>query len=213
MAELIGLTGQTGAGKSTVGKILRELGASVVDADAVSHEITDTDLDCLYEIVDRFSCVVLNEKGGLDRRRLGRIVFSDKTKLATLNKIMFPYIVKAIKTKTTALFEAGAKVVVVDGATLIESGFSKYCGTMISVTAAPEIREKRIIKRDGISKNDAARRIASQNGADFYAGASDYVIDNSGNEKALEVETETLYNHIIEGKRETASEEKIWAKQ
>lgn len=210
---LIGLTGQTGAGKSTVGKIFQELGAAVVDADAVSHEITDNDLDCLYEIVDRFSCLVLNEKGKLDRRKLGRMVFSDKAKLATLNKIMFPYIVKSIKTKTTALFDSGAEIVIVDGATLIESGFSKLCDKMISVTADSEVREKRIVIRDKISKADAARRISSQSGAEFYTSASDYVIDNSDGAAALCAKAERLYKNLAAEEKRAAEREKIWAKQ
>ena len=92
MANIIGLTGQTGAGKSTVRDILKEKGAAVIDADSVAHDITDNNLDCIYDIVSRFSCLVLNENGKINRKVLGRRVFSDPKELAMLNKIIFPYI-------------------------------------------------------------------------------------------------------------------------
>ena len=80
MAEVIGLTGQTGAGKSTVRKLLKAKGAAVIDADFVAHEVADNNLSCLTDIVEHFSCMVLDEKGKLNRRALGRIVFSDRKK-------------------------------------------------------------------------------------------------------------------------------------
>ena len=110
MAEVIGLTGQTGAGKSTVRKLLKAKGAAVIDADSVAHEVADNSLSCLTDIVEHFSCMVLDEKGKLNRRALGRIVFSDRKKLALLNKIMFPYIVSAIKGQVTAYEQAGAQI-------------------------------------------------------------------------------------------------------
>ena len=152
MAEVIGLTGQTGAGKSTVRKLLKAKGAAVIDADSVAHEVADNSLSCLTDIVEHFSCMVLDEKGKLNRRALGRIVFSDRKKLALLNKIMFPYIVSAIKGQVTAYEQAGAQIIVIDGATLIESGCAKMCSVLVSVTADEETRLTRIIHRDGISK-------------------------------------------------------------
>ena len=90
MANIIGLTGQTGAGKSSVREILRQKGAAVIDADTVAHDITDNNVNCIYDIVNRFSCLVLNEKGKINRKALGKRVFSDKKELMALNKIIFP---------------------------------------------------------------------------------------------------------------------------
>ena len=81
MANIIGLTGQTGAGKSSVREILRQKGAAVIDADTVAHDITDNNVNCIYDIVNRFSCLVLNEKGKINRKALGKRVFSDKKNL------------------------------------------------------------------------------------------------------------------------------------
>ena len=203
MAEVIGLTGQTGAGKSTVRELFKAKGAAVIDADAVSHDIADNDLSCLTDIVEHFSCIVLNDKGKLNRKALGRIVFSDLKKLAVLNKIMFPYIVSAIKGKVTAYEHAGAQMIVIDGATLIESGCSKMCSVLISVTAEEETRLTRIIHRDGISKRDAVRRVSAQHPEEFYIEASDYVIKNNGTPGDLEREAERVLDEI-EGKAKSA---------
>lgn len=203
MAEVIGLTGQTGAGKSTVRELFKAKGAAVIDADAVSHDIADNDLSCLTDIVEHFSCIVLNDKGKLNRKALGRIVFSDQKKLAVLNKIMFPYIVSAIKGKVTAYEHAGAQMIVIDGATLIESGCSKMCSVLISVTAEEETRLTRIIHRDGISKRDAVRRVSAQYPEEFYIEASDYVIKNNGTPGDLEREAERVLDEI-EGKAKSA---------
>lgn len=203
MAEVIGLTGQTGAGKSTVRELFKAKGAAVIDADAVSHDIVDNDLSCLTDIVEHFSCIVLNDKGKLNRKALGRIVFSDQKKLAVLNKIMFPYIVSAIKGKVTAYEHAGAQMIVIDGATLIESGCSKMCSVLISVTAEEETRLTRIIHRDGISKRDAVRRVSAQHPEEFYIEASDYVIKNNGTPGDLEREAERVLDEI-EGKAKSA---------
>lgn len=207
MAEVIGLTGQTGAGKSTVRKLLKAKGAAVIDADSVAHEVADNSLSCLTDIVEHFSCMVLDEKGKLNRRALGRIVFSDRKKLALLNKIMFPYIVSAIKGQVTAYEQAGAKIIVIDGATLIESGCAKMCSVLVSVTADEETRLTRIIHRDGISKRDAVRRVSAQNPEEFYIKASDYVIKNNGTPGDLERAAEKVLDEIERDKSEPAAED------
>lgn len=207
MAEVIGLTGQTGAGKSTVRKLLKAKGAAVIDADFVAHEVADNSLSCLTDIVEHFSCMVLDEKGKLNRRALGRIVFSDRKKLALLNKIMFPYIVSAIKGQVTAYEQAGAQIIVIDGATLIESGCAKMCSVLVSVTADEETRLTRIIHRDGISKRDAVRRVSAQNPEEFYIKASDYVIKNNGTPGDLERAAEKVLDEIERDKSEPAAED------
>ena len=207
MAEVIGLTGQTGAGKSTVRKLLKAKGAAVIDADFVAHEVADNNLSCLTDIVEHFSCMELDAQGKLNRRALGRIVFSDRKKLALLNKKMFPYIVSAIKGQVTAYEQAGAQIIVIDGATLIESGCAKMCSVLVSVTADEETRLTRIIHRDGISKRDAVRRVSAQNPEEFYIKASDYVIKNNGTPGDLERAAEKVLDEIERDKSEPAAED------
>ena len=197
MANIIGLTGQTGAGKSTVRDIFKEKGAAVIDADSVAHDITDNDLDCIYDIVSRFSCLVLNEKGKINRKALGRRVFSDPKELAALNKIIFPYILKAIEHKVLGYISKGAETVIIDGATVIESGCGKMCDVLISVVAEEETRITRIIKRDGITKADAERRVSSQKPEEFYTENSDYVIRNDSTPAELERNVNSVLKNML----------------
>ena len=197
MANIIGLTGQTGAGKSTVRDIFKEKGAAVIDADSVAHDITDNNLDCIYDIVNRFSCLVLNEKGKINRKALGKMVFSDPKELAALNKIIFPYILKAIEHEVLGYISKGAENIVIDGATVIESGCGKMCDVLVSVVAERETRITRIIKRDGISKADAERRVSAQKPEEFYTENSDFVIRNDSTPADLERNVNSVLKNML----------------
>ena len=197
MANIIGLTGQTGAGKSTVRDIFKEKGAAVIDADSVAHDITDNDLDCIYDIVSRFSCLVLNEKGKINRKALGRRVFSDPKELLVLNKIIFPYILKAIEHEVLGYIANGTENIVIDGATVIESGCGKMCDVLISVVAEEETRITRIIKRDGITKADAERRVLAQKPEEFYTENSDYVIRNDSTPAELKRNVNSVLKNML----------------
>ena len=197
MANIIGLTGQTGAGKSTVRDILQSKGAAVIDADSVAHDITDKNLDCIYDIVNRFSCLVLDEKGKINRKALGKRVFSDPKELAALNKIIFPYILDAIEHEVLGYIAKGHENIVIDGATVIESGCAKMCDVLVSVVAEEETRITRIIKRDGISKNDAERRVSAQKPEEFYTENSDFVIKNDSTPAELERGVNSVLKNML----------------
>lgn len=196
MANIIGLTGQTGAGKSSVRNILEHKGAFVIDADSVAHELTEKNTDCIYDIVSHFSCLVLNEKGSINRKALGKKVFSDKKELAVLNRIIFPYILDEIEKRIAEHKEDGAKNIVIDGATIIESGCGKLCDMLISVTADEKIRTRRIIRRDNISREDAERRVAAQKPEEFYIENSDFVIENENSIENLEYRVGLVLENI-----------------
>lgn len=197
MANIIGLTGQTGAGKSTVRDILKSKGAAVIDADSVAHDITDNNLDCIYDIVSHFSCLVLNEKGKINRKALGKRVFSDPKELAVLNKIIFPYILDAIEHEVLGRIARGYENIVIDGATVIESGCGKMCDVLVSVVAEEETRITRIIKRDGISKIDAERRVSAQKPEEFYTENSDFVIRNDSTPAELERGVNSVLKNML----------------
>lgn len=184
--EIIGLTGQTGAGKSTARKILKNSGYAVIDADSVSHELTDGNVGCIAEIAERFSCMVLDYDGKINRKALGKIVFSDPRELRALNKIMFPYLKKELEKRAKDLLSERNSGVVIDGAVIIESGIAEICTAVISVTADEKTRMNRIMERDGISIWEAGSRISAQNGEEFYRESSDYVLTNDGSVQELE---------------------------
>ncbi len=207
MANIIGLTGQTGAGKSSVRDFLKEKGAAVIDADSVAHEITENNVGCITAIVDHFSVLVLNEKGTINRKALGKRVFSDKKELQTLNKIIFPYILDAIEHEVQMYKNAGAQNIVIDGATVIESGCGAMCDKIISVVADEEIRTRRIIRRDGITRPDAERRVAAQKPTEFYTEHADFVIENNSSLHELEHQTNLVLKNMLNKKEKALSEE------
>ena len=176
MKKLIfGITGGTGAGKTTVSKSFEELGVNVIDADRVYHSLIKKGMKCLDEIAGYFGSAVLNEEGELDRRVLASIVFNDSKKLEKLNEITHRY----IKEKICSLTE-GDGIYAIDAAVLIGSPVQGLCKYIVSVTADEEIRLRRIMERDSLSAEEAKQRISSQKKNSFYIDNSDYVIYNNG---------------------------------
>lgn len=195
--RIVGLTGQTGAGKSTVSEILQKNGYIIIDADKVSREITDTNKNCLCDLVLKFSCIILNEDGSLNRKKLANIVFSDKKNLTTLNKTIFPYIIDEINRRLDSIgSDSDFNIAILDAPTLFESGFNKQCDAIVSVIADKERRLSRIIQRDHLSTVDALQRIEAQNDELFYTSQSDYVIENNCDPVELISKTEKLFTEI-----------------
>lgn len=207
MSVVIGLTGQTGAGKSYVREMFWEKGAAVIDADSVSHDITENNIDCIYDIVNHFSCAVLNEKGTINRKALGRRVFSDKKELLALNRLIFPYIREAIDAEVERYKAEGKEAIVIDGATIIESGCLKICDMLVAVTADEEIRRKRIMKRDKISEEDAKRRILAQKPEEFYTENADFTIENNGSSAEVEHGVNRVLKNLVNIKEKVSAED------
>jgi len=170
---LFGITGASGAGKSYVSDIFRQNGFYIIDADKTGHNIIKKGRRAYYDIISEFGDIILMSDGEIDRRKLGSIVFSDKKRLDVLNKITHPQIRNEIYAEADKHDICG-----VDGALLFECGIK--CSPVISVIADKDIRIKRIMKRDGISAEDAENRINSQKNNDFYIANSDFVIINNG---------------------------------
>ncbi len=171
--RLVGITGGSGCGKSHLSQRLRERGIPVIDCDLVSREIMAKDTPCAKEVCEYFGDSIL-ENGEINRRRLGKIVFQDPEKLKKLNEITHKYILESIYNK---MEKEESDVVCTDGATLIESGIS--CDIMVGILADKEVRKKRIMERDGLTKEDAELRISAQKEDSFYIEHCDFVIDNS----------------------------------
>ncbi len=177
---IVGLTGQTGAGKSTVSRVFSENGYVVIDADHISRVVVEKGTDCLRELVEIFGREILNPDETLNRKALAGIVFTDKTKLEMLNSIIYPYITTEILSRIKQYSNKGNRLILLDAPTLFESHSDDFCEIIISVTANPEIRKKRIIERDGITAEQAQNRMDSQLDTEYFIAHSDYIIENNG---------------------------------
>ncbi|MDF2568126.1 MAG: dephospho-CoA kinase [Oscillospiraceae bacterium] len=195
-AVIIGLTGQSGSGKSTVSDVFKSKGFQVVDADMVARELVSPQSGCLQEIEKNFGNDILNEDRSLNRKKLGDIVFNNKKKLILLNSIMYPAIIEEINRRIARFCSEGAKFIVLDAPTLFESGADAICDVIISVIAPEEMRVKRIINRDKITQEQARSRLSSQHHDDFYKSRSDYIITNDGEITAVEKQTKRIINQI-----------------
>ncbi|MBQ2942367.1 MAG: dephospho-CoA kinase [Clostridia bacterium] len=190
MRYVLGLTGGTGAGKSLISAILQKKGAKIIDADKLSREITKEGGIALSEIDESFPGVI--KDGVLDRKALGRIVFSDKEKLLILNKITHKYIIKLTKEE----IEASSGLIVLDAPLLFEAGEDKLCDKVIFVDAEDELRLARIMKRDNLSIDDARLRINARNLAPIKEKC-DFVIVNDGDAERLEKEVLDIVSECV----------------
>jgi dephospho-CoA kinase len=195
---IIGLTGQTGAGKSTVAEIFQLVGFSLIDADRIARQVVEPDMPCLAELFDYFGDGIRNADDTLDRRALGKIVFTDGKKLESLNSIMHPYITEEIFRQISAYHEAGRRLILLDAPTLFESKASDFCDMILSVLAPPEIRCERIMKRDSLTREAALERMNSQLPESFFIQHSDYVIRNQENLAGLHAHAEEVARKIKE---------------
>lgn len=200
---IVGLTGQSGAGKTTVCNTFEQSGFAIINADIVAREVMSKGSKCLEETVSVFGGILL-EDGTLDRKKLAGIVFSDRDKLKIYENIIFPYIISSIKEKIDMYKKEMYNYILLDAPTLFESKADGLCDIIVSVIADRDIRLNRILKRDSITLNEAEIRLNSQKNDDFYICKSDYVIKNNGSLSELENNTMDVVNSI----KEQSDEEK-----
>ncbi|MBR5559143.1 MAG: dephospho-CoA kinase [Oscillospiraceae bacterium] len=194
---VLGLTGQTGAGKSTVCRMLQnEQNICVVDADQIARQVVTTGTDCLMEIVLHFSIIVLNEDGTLNRKKLAEIVFNDRDQLKELNRITFPHIVAGIKAEIKAGLQNGNSIVILDAPLLFESKADQLCDSILAVLADTDTRKQRIMQRDGLTEQEAEARIGSQHDDAFYLSRADHIIRNDGDATSLRLQVMELLEKL-----------------
>lgn len=209
--KIIGLTGGIGAGKSTVSDYLVSLGYHVLDADKISREIVEPGSDALIELVSVFGREILLGDGSLNRKRLGKIVFSDPEKKAILDKLMHTRILEIIREKIILIQEEAEhkpvdigslnnpfreKVIFIDAALLYETGLDKEVGKVWVVDVDDEARINRIMERDGLTRTDIQGRMASQMAREEKNRRADEILDNSGERKALYMQIDTLLQKL-----------------
>ncbi len=190
---IIGLTGQTGAGKSTVCHILSEMGFAIIDCDIVAREVTVNNKKLLENLASAFGIDILNADGSLNRKALAQKAFSSPQKTALLNSIIHPVILEEIEGRIKA---CDNKYVILDAPTLFESGADSLCDKIIAVIADEKIRLERILKRDDITQDQAQMRISAQGDDAFYIDKSDAVIYNNGSIEDVVLQIENAKKSI-----------------
>ncbi len=203
MTRVVGLSGGIGTGKSTVSRMLAELGAVVVDADAIVHRLQAAGSPLLDEIAAAFGSDVLAAEGGLDRKRLADLVFRDPAARARLNAIVHPRVGVEMARELAAAREAGAPLVVLDIPLLFEgraagTGSASALGfdATVLVYAPRERQIERTLARDGGTREDIERRLAAQLPIDEKRALAEYVIDNAGSLDETERQVRALFERL-----------------
>ena len=171
---IIGITGGTGCGKTTLLNLIAGQGGLILDCDAIYHQLLTSDDSMLRAIERRFPGVV--EEGTLNRKKLGSIVFADKAALEDLNRITHA----SVKAEVLRRLETAPKLVGIDAIGLFEGGLSELCDVTVAVTAPEEMRVQRLMLRDGISEDYARSRIRAQHDEEWFRQKCDFTLENSG---------------------------------
>lgn len=175
---VVGITGGTGAGKSTVCKMLCEDGAAVVDADKIAREVTTVDTTVLSALKDAFGADIIKPDGSLDRKSLASRAFSSEKNTETLDRITHPVIISRCKAEIDGL-KGKYSLIILDAPLLFTSGLDALCDITVRVTAPESVRLKRITARDNIGEDEAKKRIAAQSKEALLSQKADITVDNS----------------------------------
>ena len=194
---VIGLTGSIGTGKSEAARQLEALGASIISADQVGHEAYTPNTEAWEHVVSAFGDEILQDDGEIDRRKLGTIVFSDPGQLERLNQIMHPRMAQMVADKVEVLRGQGVEVVVVEAALLFEAGWDSLVEEVWTTDSPEQAVIERLKVRNGMSEEEARKRMSSQMGRTERLDRSDYVIDNSGDMVALGVAIKELWDRRV----------------
>ena len=190
---VIGLTGGIGTGKSEAARYMVSLGAALIDADLVGHEAYRPHAEAWERVVEAFGEGILQTNGEIDRRGLGAIVFSDPEQLARLNGIMHPLMARMVQGKIEALRREGKDVVVVEAALLFEAGWDSLVQEVWVTDASEEAVIHRLEQRNGMSEEEARKRLSSQMSRSERLERADQVIDNSGDLAKMKKEINELW--------------------
>ena len=190
---ILGITGGSGCGKTTVSRILSENEVDVIDCDLVTRKIVEPNEPALREIEDTFGNEYLNSDKTLNRKKLAGLVFNSPENLLKLNRIMHKYVEEYIN---LYIQNSTADIVGIDAAALIESGINKKCDYLLCVLANKDLRLQRIITRDNLSQDEALSRINAQKNDEFYIEKSDYIVYNNGNIDEINEQIIKILNEI-----------------
>jgi len=190
---LVGLTGGIATGKSTVSKMMQELGVPIVDADLIARQIVEPGKDAWKKIVKEFGEEILLENGEIDRPKLSKIVFNNADKRKAINSITHPHIYSEIRKQTTSLFFKGEQLVVLDLPLLYESNkMTGYLYKVIVVTCDDDLQLERLMSRNQHSEEEAIKRIEAQMPLEKKCEMADIIIENSGSLTNTRTQVESI---------------------
>lgn len=193
---VVGLTGQTGAGKTTASEAAASLGFPVIHADAVAREALSPGSDCLKRVAEAFGEDIIDENGACRRQVLARRAFADREHTELLNRLTHPWIRSRIREYIEQHRSEYDDMVVLDASQLFESGGEEDCDVIVSVTAPKEVRLQRICRRDGISEEAARQRMSAQHDEAFFRERSQFLLDGSLPMEELKTEALDLFSRI-----------------
>lgn len=194
---VLGITGGSGAGKTTAADTLKKEGAYIIDCDKISREITEKDTRAYDEIVSFFGKDILTELGEINRKALGSIVFNDREKLKKLEEITHAAIIAETKNRLKAAKAENKPLVVIDAPLLTETGLNRLCDKIWLFDADYNTRLSRIAKRDGLSLEAAKSRLRSQTAIDALKPFADEIIDTTAlSLEEAETKIKTLKEHL-----------------
>jgi dephospho-CoA kinase len=191
---LVGLTGGIASGKSLVARVFKDLGAYIIDADRIVHELLQPDQQAWHEVIDYFGKEILLPDNSIDRRKLGEIVFNSAEKRAWLNGCLHPKVFDVYTTQVRHLKSRQPdSIVVFDAALLIETGYHRQMDRTVVVYVDIEQQIQRLTARDQFSREQALSRIACQMPLSEKRNHADYIIDNNGKREDTERQARELF--------------------
>jgi len=192
---ILGVTGNIASGKSTVARMFHDKGFALVDADKVAHELYASQPSLVRQIAQEFGEEILHPDGTLNRKRLGSIVFGNPASLAALDRIVHPHLVVALRERVFSALRVMNRVVV-DAALIVEWGAWREADHLILVTAPGPLRHARLMERDGLSADEAERRIAIQMSEEEKRRYATHEIVNTGTQEELQKSVDELWERI-----------------
>ncbi len=193
---IIGLTGMSGAGKTTACEAFAECGVDIINCDIISRIVVEKDKPALKELSSYFGDDIILFDGTLDRKKVGNLIFSDQRARIAFNDIIYPFISYEMIMNAVKYIKSGSEYVLLDAPTLYESGTDSLCDVIVSVVAEREDSIKRIMKRDNLSRSEAENRLSSQHPADYYRKKSDYCVVNNGTKEELIDKIKNIFSSI-----------------
>ncbi len=200
----VGLTGNIASGKSRAASVFAELGAHVIDADVIAHELMQPGSQTCEKVVAAFGEGILNPDGTINRRSLGTIVFNDTPKRLLLNSLVHPDVRDEVLRRIFQLQEGSPNgIVIVDAALMVESGFYRMHDVLIVVTCDAGLQSARLMNRSDLTLEEARSRMEAQMPVEEKVKLADYVIDTSGTFRETRVQIEEIYKELLRRERES----------